>query len=233
MPSISISHTTAYRLPKNGRPLLSRCFEGRERAESSGLVWLGAGVPTFVVSSGNTHNSGIDCLHNSLPLPTRPLTKTADTNTEFAKLLSRPCGRSSESSEARSGPYRVFKTQIQEIDIAPQISLGIQASNSNVPVLSLSVPFCTCASPTVRRPQRFLRFLLGRVLHKGVDAVYNLYVQSLRHDHGRHYTAYCRNPTSGEWYTFNDSRVTPMSSSQVRSSDAYVLFYELASSSRM
>lgn len=144
---------------------------------------------------------------------------------------------------------------------------------------------------------------------------------------GGHYTAYCRNPNTGEWYTFNDSRyvhrrqtfmyvivselglnichnwmiwclgpvppmtlnwrsweeleleneswrdtsqqwavflmwkpfarlqssctlsnnniitrplffcfpprVTPMSSSQVRSSDAYVLFYELASSSRM
>ncbi|XP_069470458.1 ubiquitin carboxyl-terminal hydrolase 2 isoform X2 [Ambystoma mexicanum] len=51
---------------------------------------------------------------------------------------------------------------------------------------------------------------------------------------GGHYTAYCKNPTSGEWHTFNDSRVTAMSSSQVRSSDAYVLFYEISSpSSRM
>ncbi|XP_069080956.1 ubiquitin carboxyl-terminal hydrolase 2 isoform X2 [Pleurodeles waltl] len=51
---------------------------------------------------------------------------------------------------------------------------------------------------------------------------------------GGHYTAYCKNPVSGEWHTFNDSRVSPMSSSQVRSSDAYVLFYELSSpSSRM
>ncbi|KAM4620901.1 ubiquitin carboxyl-terminal hydrolase 2-like isoform 3-T3 [Polymixia lowei] len=45
---------------------------------------------------------------------------------------------------------------------------------------------------------------------------------------GGHYTAYCRNPTLGEWYSYNDSRVSPMSSSQIRSSDAYVLFYELA-----
>ncbi|XP_072282021.1 ubiquitin carboxyl-terminal hydrolase 2 isoform X1 [Pyxicephalus adspersus] len=51
---------------------------------------------------------------------------------------------------------------------------------------------------------------------------------------GGHYTAYCKNPNNGEWYTFNDSRVTAMSSSQVRSSDAYVLFYELSGpSSRM
>ncbi|KAM8902745.1 ubiquitin carboxyl-terminal hydrolase 2a isoform 1-T5 [Spinachia spinachia] len=64
-----------------------------------------------------------------------------------------------------------------------------------------------------------------------IDAVYNLYAVSNHSGTtmGGHYTAYCRNPSSGEWYTFNDSRVTPMSSSQVRSSDAYVLFYELAS----
>ncbi|XP_039986816.1 ubiquitin carboxyl-terminal hydrolase 2a isoform X1 [Xiphias gladius] len=68
-----------------------------------------------------------------------------------------------------------------------------------------------------------------------INAVYNLYAVSNHSGTtmGGHYTAYCRNPSSGEWYTFNDSRVTPMSSSQVRSSDAYVLFYELASSSRM
>ncbi|XP_029028290.1 ubiquitin carboxyl-terminal hydrolase 2a isoform X2 [Betta splendens] len=65
-----------------------------------------------------------------------------------------------------------------------------------------------------------------------INAVYNLYAVSNHSGTtmGGHYTAYCRNPNSGEWYTFNDSRVTPMSSSQVRSSDAYVLFYELASS---
>ncbi|KAF7653606.1 hypothetical protein LDENG_00080940 [Lucifuga dentata] len=68
-----------------------------------------------------------------------------------------------------------------------------------------------------------------------INAVYNLYAVSNHSGTtmGGHYTAYCRNPSSGEWYTFNDSRVTPMSSSQVRSSDAYVLFYELAFSSRM
>uniref|UniRef100_A0A7N4UY75 Ubiquitin carboxyl-terminal hydrolase n=1 Tax=Sarcophilus harrisii TaxID=9305 RepID=A0A7N4UY75_SARHA len=62
-------------------------------------------------------------------------------------------------------------------------------------------------------------------------AVYNLYAVSNHSGTtmGGHYTAYCRSPVTGEWHTFNDSSVTPMSSSQVRSSDAYLLFYELAS----
>ncbi|XP_074833315.1 ubiquitin carboxyl-terminal hydrolase 2 isoform X1 [Carettochelys insculpta] len=67
-------------------------------------------------------------------------------------------------------------------------------------------------------------------------AIYNLYAVSNHSGTtmGGHYTAYCKSPVSGEWHTFNDSRVTPMSSSHVRSSDAYLLFYELASpSSRM
>uniref|UniRef100_A0A3P8QUF0 Ubiquitin carboxyl-terminal hydrolase n=1 Tax=Astatotilapia calliptera TaxID=8154 RepID=A0A3P8QUF0_ASTCA len=62
--------------------------------------------------------------------------------------------------------------------------------------------------------------------------VYNLYAVSNHSGNalGGHYTAYCKNPALGEWYSYNDSRVSPMSSSQVRSSNAYVLFYELVPS---
>ncbi|XP_010979627.1 ubiquitin carboxyl-terminal hydrolase 2 isoform X1 [Camelus dromedarius] len=62
-------------------------------------------------------------------------------------------------------------------------------------------------------------------------AVYNLYAVSNHSGTtlGGHYTAYCRSPVTGEWHTFNDSSVSPMSPSQVRTSDAYLLFYELAS----
>uniref|UniRef100_A0A671LHR1 Ubiquitin carboxyl-terminal hydrolase 2 n=1 Tax=Sinocyclocheilus anshuiensis TaxID=1608454 RepID=A0A671LHR1_9TELE len=67
------------------------------------------------------------------------------------------------------------------------------------------------------------------------SAVYNLYAVSNHSGTtmGGHYTAYCCNPENGEWYTYNDSRVTPMSASQVRSSDAYVLFYEQVPPSRL
>nr|XP_020453979.1 ubiquitin carboxyl-terminal hydrolase 2-like [Monopterus albus] len=63
-------------------------------------------------------------------------------------------------------------------------------------------------------------------------AVYNLYAVSNHWGNtlGGHYTAYCRNPALGEWYSYNDTRVSPISSSQVRSNNAYVLFYELATS---
>ncbi|KAM6432173.1 ubiquitin carboxyl-terminal hydrolase 2 isoform 2-T6 [Liasis olivaceus] len=67
-------------------------------------------------------------------------------------------------------------------------------------------------------------------------AIYNLYAISNHSGTtmGGHYTAYCKSPVSGEWHAFNDSRVTPLSLSHLRSSDAYLLFYELASpSSRM
>ncbi|XP_068615482.1 ubiquitin carboxyl-terminal hydrolase 2-like [Brachionichthys hirsutus] len=66
----------------------------------------------------------------------------------------------------------------------------------------------------------------------GEHAVYNLYAVSnhLGSALGGHYTAYCRHPALGEWYSYNDSRVSPVSSSQVRSSNAYVLFYELSPS---
>lgn len=69
----------------------------------------------------------------------------------------------------------------------------------------------------------------------GERAVYNLYAVSNHSGNalGGHYTAYCKNPSLGEWYSYNDSRVSPVSSSQVRSSNAYVLFYELAPSSHI
>lgn len=40
------------------------------------------------------------------------------------------------------------------------------------------------------------------------SAVYNLYAVSNHSGSqwGGHYTAYCRNPALGEWYSFNDSR---------------------------
>ncbi|XP_051903248.1 ubiquitin carboxyl-terminal hydrolase 2-like [Hippocampus zosterae] len=60
-------------------------------------------------------------------------------------------------------------------------------------------------------------------------ATYNLYAVSNHWGNtlGGHYTAYCKNATVSEWYSFNDSKVSHMSCSQVRSSNAYILFYEL------
>uniref|UniRef100_A0A1B6F536 Ubiquitin carboxyl-terminal hydrolase n=1 Tax=Cuerna arida TaxID=1464854 RepID=A0A1B6F536_9HEMI len=41
-----------------------------------------------------------------------------------------------------------------------------------------------------------------------------------------HYTAYCKHPYSGEWHSFNDLSVRPISPETHNKQDAYVLFYE-------
>jgi ubiquitin carboxyl-terminal hydrolase 4/11/15 len=41
-----------------------------------------------------------------------------------------------------------------------------------------------------------------------------------------HYTATCKNPLNGKWYTFNDSHVTETyQKDNVESSSPYLLFY--------
>ncbi|XP_063836584.1 uncharacterized protein LOC135085700 [Ostrinia nubilalis] len=63
--------------------------------------------------------------------------------------------------------------------------------------------------------------------------VYNLYAVSNHSGttYSGHYTAYCKHPYTGDWHEYNDSRVTPINQRNVVSSEAYVLFYELARNS--
>ena len=42
---------------------------------------------------------------------------------------------------------------------------------------------------------------------------------------GGHYTAYCYSQVYGKWYKYDDQDVTPMNSSSVKTSAAYILFY--------
>ncbi|XP_075219029.1 ubiquitin carboxyl-terminal hydrolase 2-like isoform X2 [Lycorma delicatula] len=58
--------------------------------------------------------------------------------------------------------------------------------------------------------------------------LYNLYAVSNHsgNTHSGHYTAYCRQPHTDNWYHFNDSRVSPIPTRHVVSSEAYILFYQ-------
>jgi hypothetical protein len=70
--------------------------------------------------------------------------------------------------------------------------------------------FCVCvAAPALAQETRY--DLWGVVNHSG----------SL---HGGHYTADCRNADTGEWHTFNDSRVSGTGTPSGGASP-YVLFY--------
>ena len=44
--------------------------------------------------------------------------------------------------------------------------------------------------------------------------------------HNGHYTAYCRDINTNDWYCYNDSAVTPIPESQIVSNQAYLLFYK-------
>ncbi|ELT91385.1 hypothetical protein CAPTEDRAFT_151271 [Capitella teleta] len=63
----------------------------------------------------------------------------------------------------------------------------------------------------------------------GAPAMYNLFAVSNHSGtpFGGHYTAYTKHPETSTWHHFSDTRVSQISESQVQSSEAYVLFYEL------
>lgn len=68
---------------------------------------------------------------------------------------------------------------------------------------------------------------------RGLGCMYNLYgvANHSGTTNSGHYTAYCKHPYTGEWHEYNDSRVSSFSSRSVVSSEAYLLFYELANHS--
>lgn len=61
---------------------------------------------------------------------------------------------------------------------------------------------------------------------EGINTIYDLYAVTNHFGslNGGHYTAFGKNP-DGNWYNFNDSQVSGVSSKSVCSSAAYLLFY--------
>jgi len=70
--------------------------------------------------------------------------------------------------------------------------------------------------------------LNGYILNGEKNAIYDLYAVSNHYGglSGGHYTAFAKNPINGQWYDFNDSRVSPASEKEIVGSAAYVLFYK-------
>jgi len=61
------------------------------------------------------------------------------------------------------------------------------------------------------------------------DTIYELYSVCNHHGsdlQGGHYTAFCRNPTDGQWYSFDDVNTKQIAESEVITKDAYILFYQ-------
>lgn len=60
------------------------------------------------------------------------------------------------------------------------------------------------------------------------DNFYDLYAvcNHLGNMQGGHYTAYCKSPLDGHWFSYDDTKVTQMAEKDVQTSDAYILFYQ-------
>ena len=69
-------------------------------------------------------------------------------------------------------------------------------------------------NPVQGRPSNFVYDLYAVCNHHGDDL------------QGGHYTATCRNPTDGQWYSFDDMHTSKVDEADVVSQDAYILFYQ-------
>jgi len=83
-------------------------------------------------------------------------------------------------------------------------------------------------STTVTFPLNGLN--LSRYTDSVSNCSYNCYAISNHSGtlYSGHYTAYAKHAQSGQWHSYNDSRVTKCSSSNVISNEAYLLFFELS-----
>ena len=63
------------------------------------------------------------------------------------------------------------------------------------------------------------------------DCFYDLYAvcNHLGNMQGGHYTAFCKSPVDGRWFSYDDMKVTEISEKDVQTSDAYILFYQRSS----
>jgi len=73
-------------------------------------------------------------------------------------------------------------------------------------------------------------FNLSRYTDSVSNSSYNCYAISNHSGtlYSGHYTAFAKHSQSGQWHSYNDSRVSKCSSSNVISNEAYLLFFELS-----
>ena len=81
----------------------------------------------------------------------------------------------------------------------------------------------------IRKNLQFVDFPLKNLKVCNSESLYNL--NSITNHYGTlsagHYTSFCKSPSAGDWYKCDDSVITKMDAS-VKSSSAYMLFYELS-----
>ncbi|CAG7833786.1 unnamed protein product [Allacma fusca] len=149
----------------------------------------------------------------------------------------------------------VVEFPVEGLDLTPHISRRSKIGpDSNIcgnigSLNQVSSPINGCFSLGHWKRASFKKHLPSANLHNRVSSsqgsqvnhpedrdhfLYDLYAVCNHHGkdvQGGHYTAYCKNPVEGSWWSFDDTRVTKLSSSEeVTSASAYILFYHKRSS---
>jgi ubiquitin carboxyl-terminal hydrolase 31 len=80
-----------------------------------------------------------------------------------------------------------------------------------------------------QQPQKEANETASETTTASANSAYDLYAVCNHHGddlQGGHYTATCRNPTDGHWYSFDDIHTSKVDEPDVVSADAYILFYQ-------
>ncbi|XP_015928768.1 ubiquitin carboxyl-terminal hydrolase 31 [Parasteatoda tepidariorum] len=129
-----------------------------------------------------------------------------------------------QSSSQRVKNTTVVNFPLTGLDMNPYVA---ERSNPNTQVPSNSLAPVALWSPWKRsRSHLYTRW---------EDNVYELYAVCNHQGsmQAGHYTAYCRNPVSGQWYLYDDIKVQKVPVTEVVSADAYILFYQRSSLSSL
>merc|ERR1719347_1724475 len=116
---------------------------------------------------------------------------------------------------------------MENFDMSPNMARTVEnpaANRHQIPSTTTANSFkvLSAFSPW-KHPKRF------RPGSEREDTIYELYSVCNHHGsdlQGGHYTAVCKNPTDGQWYSFDDMHTKQVSESDVVTKDAYILFYQ-------
>ena len=127
-----------------------------------------------------------------------------------------------QSTRATNKLETMVNFPIDGFDMSPNMARTPEAVPSAEPT-SNGLRVLSAFSPW-KHPKRFR--MGGR---DAEDTTYELYSVCNHHGsdlQGGHYTAVCRNPTDGQWYSFDDVHTKQIPESEVVTKDAYILFYQ-------
>lgn len=159
----------------------------------------GYDMSPFVTNTGTTKTSN-SALPSELQQQ-RPQVESSHTSNMWTNVFSSFKRDTSHKNSSNQGP-----------DVEPMSGVQISGQNSGS-----------------SQPQKEGNEVASETTTASANFAYDLYAVCNHHGddlQGGHYTATCRNPTDGHWYSFDDIHTSKVDEPDVVSADAYILFYQ-------